>query len=201
VLGRRDLRVLAGLGWLCVFYVVPEGLAVPYAAGLGVGSAGAGLMLAAIPCGATLGAIVFSRFLDPQRRLALMGPLAFATCAPLIGFVVHPGVATGVLLLALSGAASAYMLAANAAFVAAVPPASRGTAFGLVQAVMSVGQGVAIVLAGLAAARWEPAGVIAAAGGAGCIAAVLLGWSWQRAESPVATSHVAAAAPAESSQG
>ena len=197
MLGRRDLRVLAGLGWLCVFYVVPEGLAVPYAAGLGADSAVAGLMLAAIPCGAALGAVLFSRFLLPQRRLALMGPLAIATCAPLIGFLLNPGLAAALLLLAASGAASAYMLAANAAFVAALPPESRGTVFGLVQAVMSVGQGLAIVLAGQAAQTWQPASVIAAAGLGGCVVAALLAWAWRRQVVPVGTDGATPMLPAE----
>jgi len=197
VLGRRDLRVLAGLGWLCVFFVVPEGLAVPYAAQLDGGAAAAGLLLAAIPGGAALGAVIFSRFVLPRRRLALMGPLAVLTCAPLVGFLTHPGLATAVLLLALSGAASAYMLAANAAFVAAVPPESRGAAFGLVQAVMSVGQGLSILLAGLAAQTWGPAAVIAAAGAGGCVVATHLAWSWQRGTNPAEIDRDPAAEPAD----
>jgi MFS family permease len=82
-------------------------------------------------------------------------------------------------IFAASGAASAYMLAANAAFVIAVPPQLRGQAFGLVQAMMSVGQGLAIVLAGALAQRWEPAWVIVAAAGIGCLLAVLLALAWR----------------------
>ncbi len=180
VLGRRDLRVLAGLGWLCVFYVVPEGLAVPYAAALGGGSTAAGLLLAAIPCGAALGAIAFSRLVRPARRLALMGPLAVVTCAPLVVFALRPGLVLAIVLFAASGAASAYQLAANAAFVAAVPPEARGTAFGLVQAVMCVGQGLAIVTAGALAQLWEPAWVITGAGLGGCVVAARLAAQWRR---------------------
>ena len=180
VLGRRDLRVLAGMGWLCVFYVVPEGLAVPYAAELGGGSTAAGLLLAAIPCGAALGGIAFSRLVRPARRLALMGPLAVATCAPLVVFAVRPGLVLSLVLLTASGAACAYQLAANAAFVAAVPPEERGTAFGLVQAVMSVGQGLAIIAAGAAAQLWEPAWVITGAGLVGALVAARLAAQWRR---------------------
>ena len=180
VLGRRDLRVLAGLGWLCVFYVVPEGLAVPYAALLGGDSTAAGLLLAAIPCGAAFGAIAFSRLVRPARRLALMGPLAVVTCAPLVVFALRPGLVLAVALFAASGAASAYQLAANAAFVAAVPPEARGTAFGLVQAVMSVGQGLAIVVAGALAQLWDPAWVITGAGVGGCVVAARLAAQWRR---------------------
>ena len=61
-------------------------------------------------------------------------------------------------MLFASGLASAYQLAANAAFVSAVPPEARGQAFGIVQAGMNVGQGVAIVAAGAAAHLWPPPG-------------------------------------------
>jgi predicted MFS family arabinose efflux permease len=172
--------VLAGLGWLCVFYVVPEGLAVPYAAAVGGGSTSAGLLLAAIPCGAACGAIAFSRLLLPARRLVLMGPLAVVTCAPLVVFAARPGLVLAIVLFAASGAASAYQLAANAAFVAAVPPEARGTAFGLVQAVMCVGQGLSVVAAGAAAQLWEPGWVITAAGVGGCVVAARLAAQWRR---------------------
>jgi MFS family permease len=74
VLGRADLRSLTGFGLLCVFYVVPEGLAVPYARELGGGAAAAGLLLAAAPFGSALGGLAFGRFVAPSRRLQLMGP-------------------------------------------------------------------------------------------------------------------------------
>jgi hypothetical protein len=74
----------------------------------------------------------------------------------------------------VSGAASAYQLAANAAFVSALPADARGQAFGIVTAALCVGQGVAIVLAGAAAQVWPPAWVIAAAGLVGTVAAAWL---------------------------
>jgi Major Facilitator Superfamily len=179
LLGRSELRVLSGFGLLCVFYVVPEGLVTPYAAEIGAGAGGAGLLLAAIPGGAVLGAAGFSRWIAAPRRLTLMGPLAIGTCVPLLLFAVQPGLGWSVLILAVSGAASAYQLAANAAFVTAVPPQSRGQAFGLIQALMSVGQGLAIVTAGALAQLSGAVWVIVAAGGVGGLAAAVLALGWR----------------------
>ncbi len=174
VFGTPQLRVLTGFALLCVWYVVPEGLVAPYAHDLGGGAAMAGLLLASIPGGAVLGALIFSRWVQPARRVRLMGPLALGTCAPFLGCVWHPGLGWSLVIFAVSGACSSYQLAANAAFVIAVPPVSRGQAFGLVQALMSVGQGLAVVLAGALAEFWGAAGVIVAAGAAGGVMAVLL---------------------------
>ena len=167
LLGRRDLRTLAGFGLLCVFYVVPEGLAVPYTRELGGGPVAAGIVLAAAPFGSAVGGLAFGRLVAPARRLRLMAPLAFLSCAVLVLCVFRPSLPVVLVVLFASGLASAYQLAANAAFVSAVPPEARGQAFGIVQAGMNVGQGVAIVAAGAAAHLWSSAWVIAAAGVAG----------------------------------
>ena len=178
------LRALTGLALLCSFYVVAEGMAVFYAGLLGAGPVSAGLLLAAGPTGAVIGSVVLARWVSPQRRLRLMGPLAGAACAALIPYAAEPGLAIAAVLLALSGAASAYQLAANAAFVTAVPPDLRGQAFGLVQALMYVGQGVAVALAGACAQVWSAGTVIAAAGVLGCLAAALAGWAWRKTFRP-----------------
>ncbi len=54
----RRLRLLVTFGVLSGFYVCKEGLAVPYAASLGYGAGGAGLLLAAGPAGAVVGIAV-----------------------------------------------------------------------------------------------------------------------------------------------
>ncbi|PZS28444.1 MAG: MFS transporter [Pseudonocardiales bacterium] len=174
VFGQPRLRALVCLAWLCAFYVVPEGLAVPYAASLGGGAATAGLLLAANPAGTVLGAVVVSRLFTPPRRLQLMGPLAVLSCVPLLGFVAKPGLVWATVLLAVSGIGSAYNLPANAAFVAAVPSHQRGQAFGLVASGMSVFQGVALLAGGALAQFSQPSLVIAGAGAAGVVVALLL---------------------------
>jgi MFS family permease len=174
IFGSTALRTLVFLAWLCAFYIVPEGLAVPYAVGLHGGPMTVGLLLAANPVGSVLGAIVVSRFVSPPRRLRLMGSLAIMSCLPLLGFTWRPGLAAACALLVLSGLGSAYQLPANAAFVAAVPADRRGQAFGLVQSGILVFQGVALLAAGALAEHVEPYKVIVVAGALGVVVAVAL---------------------------
>ena len=56
------LRALVGCAWLGYFFVVPEGLAgAPYAAALGGGAGTVGLLMAAQPAGAVVGAVPLAR--------------------------------------------------------------------------------------------------------------------------------------------
>jgi MFS family permease len=179
VFGRRDLRAITGLALVCVFFIVPEGLAAPYAAGFGGGATATGLLLAAIPAGSVAGTAVLGRWVSPARRFSAMGVLAIASCAPLMLCGLRPGLVWSLVILVVSGFATAYQLPANAAFVLAVPAQARGQAFGLIQALLNVGQGSAIVLAGALAERWEPTWVVSGAGAIGTVAALVVARAWR----------------------
>ena len=184
VFGDRQLRTLVLFGWLVAFYVVPMGLAAPYAASfhgaLKIPLA-TGLVFAAGPFGTAAGAIAFGRFVAPDRRRYWMGPLAIAACGLLLLCSFRPGLAAALVIIAASGACASYQLAANAAFVAAVPPDRRGQAFGLANGGMQVSQGLWIVAAGAVATRtFAPALVIAVSGGIGAAVAAALAISWRR---------------------
>jgi Major Facilitator Superfamily len=174
VFGDPRLRLLALFAWLCLFAVVPEGLAVPYAHHLGGGAATAGILLAAPPLGLVLGAFALTRFVNAANRLELLAPLALLSVAPLVAFVFRPGLPAATLLLVLSGVGGCYQLPANAAFVAALPNARRAQAFGLVASGMLAVQGIAIAIAGVCASAIAAADVIAGSGAAGCVVTVLL---------------------------
>jgi MFS family permease len=189
VFADPQLRTLMLLGWLVAFYLVPQALAVPYAARFhGVPTAvAAGLVFAAGPFGTAVGALIFGRMVDPPRRLRWMGPLAVACCGALLLCGLHPGMLTSLAIFIASGACAAYQLAANAAFVVAVPNHRRGQAFGLANGGMQVTQGLWFVAAGAVARALTPAAVIALSGGVGAALAVALALSWhrQRAGAPV----------------
>lgn len=189
VFGNRRLRCLAVMGWLCGFFVVPEGLAAPYMASIGHADIGTGLMMAAPAIGTVIGMTAVGRFLAPSVRLRAMGPLAALTCLPLVVFAAFPGVTATLMLLIVMGAASSYQLPANAAFVAEVPNEGRGQAFGLVQAGIHASQGLAIVIGGAAAKVLAPQLVIAISGALGLLVAIWAAFSW---------SHAPAAASADS---
>lgn len=186
VFGDPTLRSLVSFAWLCGFYVVPEGLAAPYAATFpGSSAATVGLLMSAMPTGMVVGAFVFSRFVKPSNRIRAMGWMSILACAPLIGSGLHPPLWAVVALWALSGVGSAYQLAANAAFVAAVPAAGRGQAFGLAQSGILAGQGLGILLGGVAAEALGPETVVALAGVAGVSAATLLTMLWTPVRSEI----------------
>jgi MFS family permease len=189
------LRTLMLLGWLVPFYAVPEGVAAPYAHVLHGGAATTGLILASGPAGAIVGSVAFSRLVEPGRRLRWMGPLAICSCAVLCLTPLTPTLAAAMIIFAVSTACSAYQLAANAAFVTAVPASWRGQAFGLANGGINVGQSAWFAAAGAAALVVSPAVVIAVSGLVGAAAAAALAIAWRRlpASGPASA---AAASPA-----
>ena len=183
VVGDRRLRTLVALACVSAFVVTIEGLAAPYAAALGGGPVAVGLLLAANPLGAAVGIVALARLVPPARRDRLLGPLAVASCVPLVASALDPPLAGLIALWVLSGMACAYQVPANAAFVAAVPDAHRGQAFGLAVTALRVTQGVGVLLAGLLAERTGPAGAVAVAGGLGVLVALACAAAWTRARS------------------
>ncbi len=185
VFGDRTLRTLMLLGWLVTFYVVPMGLAAPYAASLRAPVAipiATGLVFAAGPFGTAVGSVVFGRLVPQAARQRMMGPLAAAACCVLVLCALRTGLTGALVIVAVSGACASYQLAANAAFVAAVPPERRGQAFGLANGGMQVLQGLWIVLAGAAASSSliTPAAAIAISGCLGAVLAAALAVTWRR---------------------
>ncbi len=174
------LRTPMLLGWLAAFYDAPEGVAAPLARTLGGGSATVGLLLASGALGSVLGALTFSRLVDPRARQRWMIPLAVLTSGVLAAFYLRPELPFALLILTASGMFSCFQLAANAAFVSAAPPAQRSQAFGLAQGGMNLGQGTLMVMAGAAAEHLAPAVVIASSGVLGVIAAAAVAFSWSR---------------------
>jgi len=77
-----------------------------------------------------------------------------------------------VLVFFVSGVLAAYQVAANAAFIMAVPNDQRGQAYGLASTGLQVSQGLAYVAAGAAALVLSPADVIVTMGAAGALAAL-----------------------------
>lgn len=189
VFGDPRLRTLVLFAWLCGFYVLPEGIATPYAAALTDDprrvSFVAGLLMGAMPTGTVIGAFLFSRYVSPSRRLLTMGWMAMLTCAPLVLCVLRPPLAVVLALWFVSGVGGAYQLAANAAFVQCVPAERRALAFGLVHSGLLASQGVGILVGGAAADRLGPETVVALAGAAGLLVAAALAVLWTRSRQEI----------------
>jgi MFS family permease len=167
-----------------MFYTIPEGLAAPYAARLGGGSIATGLVLASTVLSTAIVTPLFSRFVRPRRRLALMGPLAVLTCATLILTALHPGLVVSLVIFSVSAGFGVYQLAANTAFVVRVPNERRAQAFGIASMGVIVGQGAAFVAAGAVAELFSPAAVIAVGGAIGVVVAFALTLGWRHVSPP-----------------
>jgi diguanylate cyclase (GGDEF)-like protein len=179
----RRLRGLVALSWLVGLFVIPEGLAAPYAAGLGATVAVVGVLMAADPVGSVVGAWLVARIPAARRETATT---LFAVCAgvPLALCLVNPPLAVVVVLWALSGACSTgYLVLAQASFVLGVPDHHRGAATGLAAAGVLSSQGVAVLGAGLLADLTSPMVAVATGGVAGVLLTGVVGMSLRRARS------------------
>jgi len=190
VFGDRALRTLLMLGWLAAFYEIPEGLAAPYAGRLGGGPVAAGLIIAASQVGAAVATPLFTKRIGPLTRLRWMGPMAVYACAVLLVVALRPGLVASMAIFALSNTFAMYQIAANTAFVERVPNERRAQAFGLANAGLVVGQGLAFMAAGAAAEVVPPSTVIAFGGGLGALMACGLALRW-RDMSPAVGRHSA----------
>jgi MFS family permease len=190
VFGDPALRTLMLLGWMAAFYEVPEGIAVPYAGSLKGGAIAAGLLIAISQLGATISTPVFTKKIGPLTRLTWMGPMAMLSCGILAVTILRPNLIVSMAIFALSNAFAMYQIAANTAFVERIPNEKRGQAFGLANAGLIVGQGLAFAAAGAAAEVVPPSTVVALSGGLGALISCGLALRW-RQMSPAVGRHTA----------
>jgi predicted MFS family arabinose efflux permease len=190
VFGDPALRTLIGLAWLAAFYEVPEGLAAPYAASLRGGAVAAGLLIAFSQLGAAVASPIFIKKIGPLTRLKWMGPMTVLTCGILAVTILRPNLEISMAIFALSNTFAMYQIAANTAFVERIPNERRAQAFGLANAGLIVGQGVAFAIAGAAAEVVPPSTVVALSGGLGALIACGLALRWRRM-SPAVGRHTA----------
>jgi predicted MFS family arabinose efflux permease len=189
----RTLGTLVWLGWLALFTVVPEGLAVPFAQEVGASGEWIGVILAAEPAGAVVGAVLLRR-VRRRVRVRALGLLAVGTSAPLVAYWVRPDLGAALALLFVSGLCSAYQVTAGATFVQLTPAPVRGRALGFARTGMIAGQGVGVVLGGVLAQQVGAVTAIAWAGTAGALAALAAAAAWSRRRPDV----ISASLPAES---
>ncbi|MBN9100247.1 MAG: MFS transporter [Pseudonocardia sp.] len=178
----RRRRALVALVCMIGCYVVPEALAAPYAAELGLGGAAVGLLMAADPLGSVVGAWLFVRFVPARRRPGLVGIIAVAAGMPLLFVGLRPGLVVTMVLWSLSGMLStAYLMQAQASFVRATPERIRGRAVGVAASGIIAGQGVAMLGGGLLADLTGPAAAITVSGALGIVLATAGAVAWYRA--------------------
>ncbi|MEU7578273.1 MFS transporter [Streptomyces sp. NPDC041068] len=175
VFGNRRVRALTLLFWVPpMFMVAPEVLSAPYADQIGIGVAGVGLLMCALPVGTIAGELYAGSALSAATRSRIVLPLAALTLVPLVGYALAPGLVPALALLALAGAGSAYTLGLDRWFVDAVPEELRGRAMTVLTAGQMTVQGIGMSLAGLAAEFLAVSTVVAGAGLLGALCCLLL---------------------------
>jgi predicted MFS family arabinose efflux permease len=173
-------RVLVALAWTVGWFVVPEGLAAPYAAQIGAAPAAVGLLMAADPLGSVLGAWLFVRFVPPRVRERLVGVLAVAAGLPLLAVAASPGVILTLVLWGVAGMFStAYLLQTQSGFVRATPGAHRGSALGVAASGVVASQGIAVLVGGLLTDVASPAHAVAICGAIGSSLALGAAAAWR----------------------
>ena len=185
VFGNRTLRTLVFFGWLAGFYVIPEGLAAPYAHALGGSALGghaitAGLLMASVPAGTALGALAIGRLARPSTQLWAMGWLAVMSCAPLIVSMWDPPLWAILPLWVLAGVGGSFQVIAIPAFARALSPETRGRAFGVAQSGLYAVQGLGILAGGALADILGAPAAVGLSGVAGVAAAAVLATAWTR---------------------
>lgn len=174
LLADRRIRGLLLAQWIPGSLLVgAEGVAVPYAAGLGA-EASAGVLLMAAAFGMLIGDLLVGRFVAPARREALTPWLALLLGAPMLAFVARPGLWSAAALFTVATAGFAYQLGLARRFLDAVPESRRGQAFGLLGTGLMAVQGLAAAAGGALTELVAPGTVMALAGMASLAATVAL---------------------------
>lgn len=181
IFGNPTLRTLLGLSWLAGLYVVPEGVAPPYARALHHGPTAVGLLMAAMPAGTALGTYLFVRLVPARLRSRWMGPLGIAAGLPLIFCWWLPSLGISLALWAASGLFFSYQVQVVTEFVRTVPDSQRGQAVGIASSGLLAVQGIGLLLGGVVASALGVGWAVGSAGLVGMLIAAWLTVLWSRA--------------------
>jgi diguanylate cyclase (GGDEF)-like protein len=177
-LGDPLLRSVLLLAWLvAAFTVLPEGLAVAAAGRLDAPSSVAGVLMAAVPAGAALGAVLLSR-MPPVVRERSMLPWSAVGLVALSASAFADSWPVLAACWLLVGLGAAVQLPASAGFMRSLPDALRARGFGLAQTGLMAGQGLALLAGGAVAQLLGLPAVLAGAGLIGLLLLALLAVRW-----------------------
>jgi MFS family permease len=185
--GTRDLfgdpvrRAITLLGWgSALFLVAPEAIALAYQPG--IAPLLGGVLLAAVPAGSALGAILLSHV--PMRdQLRLLLPLAALSCLPLFATSVAPPPLVAAALWFVAGVLQAFVLTVISAVTLLTRSSRRGRVLGIASSGFNAATAVSFALVGWLAgfASIGPARAVSLAGAAGLLMVAGLRAVWPSA--------------------
>jgi MFS family permease len=170
----RRLRALVTLSTLAGFFVVPEGLAVPFGSSVGASTGEIGFLLASGALGGALGAGLLVQFVRPQQRERVANWMAVGCGLPLVVSGLVPHWPLALVCWLMSGLLAAYIIEVMTIVVQSIPDAHRSHLIGVVGALLTSAQGLGLVIFGALTQVVSPAHAIALAGLLGSTAALLL---------------------------
>ncbi|MFI6402044.1 MFS transporter [Streptomyces sp. NPDC050548] len=167
------IRTLITLYWVPPAFVTgAESLVVPYATDRW--SPGrAGLLLAAVPAGVSVGMVLVGRCATPAARDRLAVPLLLLTGTPLLPYWLPLPYALALALYGLCGIGMAYALCLQSRFRELVPAENLGQAFSLVASGTMTAQGLSPPVFGTVAEFLSTGSAIGLAGVAAVLFAAL----------------------------
>lgn len=168
------LRTLVAFTCLAGFFIVPEGLAVPIVAQIGAPDVAVGVLLAMIPLGSTVGAVVLIRFVPHRHRDRVARAMAVACGLPLVLAAVLPGVVLTALCWFVSGVLAAYQVEMMASVARAIPDGMRARTIGRAGALLLGAQGFGLIVFAALTQIIAASSAIGVAGGIGSAVALLL---------------------------
>jgi MFS family permease len=182
--GARDLfadparRILVFVGWGSVLIMItPMAVALPYAQQVAGKAALGSLLMAATVGGAAVGSVFIARR-DPRWQVEAIVPLSVIACLPLLAVCVAPPLPIALILWALSGAATGFLVPLIGTLALLTAPHMRGRVLALAGAGYNALVAMTYLMAGVLADVSKPsvAITIAGAAGLGLIGVVQIFW-------------------------
>lgn len=171
-------RMLVAVGWGSVIaMIVPMAVALPYAQQVAGRPELGGFLMAATVGGSAIGALVVSRR-PPQKQIDLILPLCTAACIPLLGASFAPMLPVAMVLWAISGAATGFLVPLIGTIALLTAPALRGRVMAFAGAGYNGLVALVYVLAGVLADVTEPSVTVTIAGVVGLLLVALARLLW-----------------------
>jgi predicted MFS family arabinose efflux permease len=167
--------------WLMGLLPVYEGIAAPYVAAAGGGTAAIGLLLAADPVGSVIGTFIYTRWVPARVRPRLIGLMSLLCAIPLLLCLLQPGPWVSIALFVVSGGfGTIALLQATASLTLAVPDETRAQTMGLSNTGLTTMLGISPLLGGLLADHVSPQSTVGIFGLVGIVMTLPLAFVWQR---------------------
>ncbi len=169
-------RAMVLFGWAsALFLIAPEAVAVGYT--FPQEAWVTGLLLACVPAGSAVGALLLGRFTLP-RQTELLLPLAGLSCLPLFATSVAPPVGVVVVMWFVAGMFQAYVITVVSSISYLTEPARRGRVMGVAASGFNAATAVSFLIVGWLAEVLDPARAVSLAGALGLILVAIAYATW-----------------------